>query len=147
MRTAARAIIIENGKVLVMQRKKHGDEYFTLVGGLANDGETPEKALVREVKEETGMDIIAVRLVYVEKHPAPYNEQYIYLCEVAPHSEVAVQDSSEEGYMNSLQANMHQPMWVGARAFAGLAFRTPQLQEAIVRALTKGFPTQPVTLS
>jgi len=147
MRTAARAIIIENGKILVMQRKKHGDEYFTLVGGLANDDESIEQALVREVKEETGMDVVAVRLVYVEKHPAPYNEQYIYLCEVAPHPDVAVQDSSEEGYMNRLQANMHQPMWVETRAFAELPFRTPQLQEAMLRAFAKGFPSQPVTLS
>lgn len=143
---AARAIIIEGDKLLVMYRNKHGSEYFTLVGGRMAEGETAEQALVREVKEETGMDVVGARLVYIEEHAAPYNEQYIFLCQVAPHANVQIQDASEEGFMNRLGANVHQPMWTNTRSFQNLAFRTPQLQTAIVQALKKGFPAEPVKL-
>lgn len=146
MRKAARAIIIEDGKMLVMHRNKHGSQYFTLVGGRAEEGEQPLETLAREVKEEAGLVVTTARLVYYEDHPAPYNEQFIFLCEVAPHGEIAVQEWSEEGQMNRLGANMHTLMWVRLDAFPKLPFRTPQLQQAIAEALKKGFPPQPVTL-
>lgn len=146
MGKAARAIIIEDNKILVMHRSKYGSEYFTLVGGRLNDGETFEQALAREVKEETGLDVVKARLVFIEEHAAPYNEQHIYLCEVAPHEAVAIQDTSEEGYMNKYDMNLHKPLWVEVSHFSGLPFRTPQLHGAIAEALQKGFPSEPKTL-
>jgi len=146
MGKAARAIIFENGKILVMHRQKYGNSYFTLVGGRINEGETSEQALVREVKEETGMDVIGATLVFIEKHPEPYNEQYIYICDVGPHGEIDVLPTSEEGQLNQMQTNMHKPYWMEVKGFPNLEFRTPQLQEAIVKAFKKGFPKSPVTL-
>jgi 8-oxo-dGTP pyrophosphatase MutT (NUDIX family) len=147
MRKAARAIIIRHGKMLVMHRSKYGSNYFTLVGGGAIDGETIEETLAREVKEETGLDITRARLVFYEEHPAPHNEQYIFLCEVESYGDVAVQEISEESQMNRLDANIHTPMWITTKSFPALEFRTPPLQDAITRALKKGFPQQPVKLS
>lgn len=146
MGKAARAIIIENNKVLVMYRNKQGSQYYTLVGGKANETESVEHALVREIKEETGLDVTDHKLVYVEKHPEPYNEQYIFLCSVAPHSSVSIQEYSEEAMMNRVNINVHRPEWVDTKGFSKLPFRTPQLQEAIEKALKKGFPKEPVYL-
>ncbi len=146
MLLAARAIIIENDKILVMHRDKHGSKYFTLVGGRVDEGENTEQGVTREVMEETGLQVTSCRLVYIEKHDAPYNQQYIYLCQVAPHDGIAIQESSEEGYMNRLGANTHTPLWADVSSFAKLPFRTPQLQLAIVEALKRGFPKQPIDL-
>jgi 8-oxo-dGTP diphosphatase len=146
MRKAARAIIFEGDKVLVMHRNKYGSQYFTLVGGRINDNETPEEGLVREIREETGLTVTAARLMYIEEHPEPYNEQYIFYCEIAPHGDIAIQEYSEEAEMNSYKMNTHEPMWVSVGAFAGLPFRTPQLHTALVKAFKKGFPEKPVTL-
>ena len=146
MRKATRAIIIEGDQLLVMHRNKYGEQYFTLVGGRINDGETFTDALVREVREETGLEIVKGRLVFFEEHPEPYNEQYIYLCEVAPHGDVTIQEYSEEALLNRLDANIHKPMWVGVKAFEHLAFRTPGLQKAILDGLKNGFPSEPVKL-
>jgi ADP-ribose pyrophosphatase YjhB (NUDIX family) len=146
MANAVRAIIIEDGKLLVMHRNKYGSEYFTLVGGQVADGEGAEQALAREVKEETGLDVTNARFVFYEDHVEPYNKQYIYVCEVAPHADVAVQAGSEEGQMNKLDMNTHSPLWVNVRSFSSLPFRTPNLQIAIVSALRKGFPPEPIRL-
>ncbi len=48
--------------------------------------------------------------------------------------------------MNYLGADLHTPLWAETKSFAKLDFRTPQLQNAIVLALKKGFPKTPVEL-
>lgn len=146
MAKSARAIIIEDGRILVMHRDKYGSQYSTLPGGRLHDGETPEQAVVREIREETGIEIVSTQLVFTEDNPAPYNFQYIYLCQIAPHQEVAIQESSEEGHMNRIGLDKHIPEWVELGAFHTLAFRTPTLQQAIVDSLKNGFPVEPVQL-
>lgn len=146
MTKAVRAIIIENGKLLMMHRNKYGSQYYTLVGGRMNDDETPEQALVREVREETGLTLTTARLVYIEEHQPPYNEQYIYLCEVAPNQGASIQAYSEEAEMNQYQMNVHELAWIGKQSFEHLPFRTPQLHDAIMKGLKKGFPKTPMKL-
>jgi ADP-ribose pyrophosphatase YjhB (NUDIX family) len=123
MGKAARAIITKGDKTLVMYRNKHGSKYFTLVGGRASENETPEQTLKREVLEETGLKVSKMQFVFYEGHPEPYNEQYIYLCEVENPEAMALQEWSEEGEMNKLGANVHTPLWVEISAFSRLAFR------------------------
>jgi 8-oxo-dGTP pyrophosphatase MutT (NUDIX family) len=58
-RTRAQALIIQGGKVLLA---KHHDltidqVYWCMPGGGVEAGETPEQAAVRELKEETNLDI------------------------------------------------------------------------------------------
>lgn len=148
MGKAVRAIIFKDSQLLVMYRNKYGSEYYTLVGGQVQEGESLEQALIREVKEETGLTLTAGRMVFYEDHPEPYNQQYIYLCTVAPFQEedVKIQDSSEEGFMNRVNINVHTPRWVNMGSFAHLQFRTPLLQQAIMQSYQQGFPTKAVQI-
>ena len=146
MSTAVRAIIIENDQILVMRRNKQTSDYYTLVGGVVKGGETAEQGLVREVQEETGVVISSSRLVFIEEHPAPYNRQLIFICDVEPHQAVSIQEYSEEAMLNKLDFNTHQPIWVKLSNFSHLPFRTPQLQIAINSAVRDGFPQQPTNL-
>lgn len=61
MRISSRAIIIENGKVLTMFRKKTNNgivkEYYVIPGGGQEKGETLEETAIRELKEEMDVDI------------------------------------------------------------------------------------------
>lgn len=140
MKEAARAIIIESDKILVMFRSNEGSQYFTLIGGKVDEEESPEQALVREVREETGLQVTSAQHVFTENHPEPYNKQYIYLCQVAPHGDIAIQNMAEEALLNKLSINIHEPMWASLDSFPSLAFRTPQLQTAIIEGIQVGFP-------
>ena len=79
-RTSARAIVIKDGKLLVMYRNKFGNKYVTLPGGKVEIGETPEQAVVREVREEATITAENPRLVFVD-HADFYGQQLVYLCE------------------------------------------------------------------
>ena len=53
------ALINNENEILLSKRpeKKHLSGFWEFPGGKVEDGETPEKALVREVKEELNIDI------------------------------------------------------------------------------------------
>lgn len=63
-RAALKAIIVEDGKVLLGKRisddEDHG--YFEMPGGKADVGETLEEAIKREVLEETGVEVEPIDL-------------------------------------------------------------------------------------
>ncbi|MEM3578958.1 MAG: NUDIX hydrolase [Candidatus Bathyarchaeia archaeon] len=60
------AIIVCNGKILLEKRKgEPGKGKWSVPGGLVELGETVEEAVVREVKEETGLDVAEPELIDV----------------------------------------------------------------------------------
>jgi NADH pyrophosphatase NudC (nudix superfamily) len=60
---AVSAAILRDGKVLIVRRaRKPALGVYTLPGGVVEAGETLEQAIVREVKEETALDIAPVTL-------------------------------------------------------------------------------------
>ena len=70
------SIAIENahGDVLVLQNKKNGR--WTLPGGKVEDGETPEEAIIRETKEEVGVEPILFKEIIRNKVTYPTLEDY-----------------------------------------------------------------------
>jgi len=57
VRNRAAAIIIQNGSLLVIRRIRNGRVYFILPGGGIEPGENIIAACIREVKEETGLEV------------------------------------------------------------------------------------------
>lgn len=55
-RTSARAIIIKNNLLAMVYSEKY--KYYEFPGGGLEEGEEPESAVVREVREETGLVVI-----------------------------------------------------------------------------------------
>lgn len=51
-------------KILLMHRNKFGEEYFSIPGGTIEPGESPEQTVVREIKEETNLDIVLDKLLW-----------------------------------------------------------------------------------
>jgi ADP-ribose pyrophosphatase YjhB (NUDIX family) len=57
-------VVIEDSKILLLNQDA-SDRSWSLPGGKLEDGETLADALVREMKEETGLDVEPGRLLYV----------------------------------------------------------------------------------
>jgi 8-oxo-dGTP diphosphatase len=64
------AIIVDQGKVLMARRRAtEGEISWVFPGGAIEDGESPEEAAVREVCEETGLKVEAVKTLGNRVHP------------------------------------------------------------------------------
>ena len=60
-------IFIENGegKYLIQKTSKEKGEKYATTGGHVLSGETPKTAIIREVKEELGLDISNENIIYI----------------------------------------------------------------------------------
>ncbi len=142
MRKAARAIVLNEDKILVINRNKFGKMYDTLPGGRIELGETAEEAVRRELREETGLTVGDVQLVFIEEAGDPYGTQHIFLCEYLG-GQPALSPDSEEAAINKLGQNIHEPMWLAINELADRPFVSEKLKQHIIDGCKKGFPKKP----
>jgi len=58
-------LLIENGKILLVNQKVSPNRSWSLPGGRLEQGETLEQGIVREVFEETGLNVKVIKLLYI----------------------------------------------------------------------------------
>lgn len=108
-RPSARGIIEKDGKLLLVYSRKF--DYYKFPGGGIEPGESMEEALIREVHEETGYNVIPEtikeygyvlrrQLSTVEENTIFEQYNYYFLCEVEEeHNEQILDDyEREEGF-------------------------------------------------
>jgi len=61
-------VVIEDDRILVLDQDTGSGRAWSLPGGKVEDGETLAEALVREMREETGLHVELGRLLYVCDH-------------------------------------------------------------------------------
>jgi 8-oxo-dGTP pyrophosphatase MutT (NUDIX family) len=132
MRVKVRAVILQDGKLVVSRERRRGVEHVLLPGGRVQEGESVSEALVREVREETGLDVVPKRLVYVAEVVGSYGVHdlnLIWLAElrdaqlpVEPRALVALDSPETESIMppiidqiaaDTARAWANEPRWLG----------------------------------
>lgn len=81
--TIAAAIVIDDGRVLMVRRKvSEGSLSWQFPAGEVEAGESDEDAAVRETAEETGVTVRAVKRLGDRVHPATGRNMAYVACEV-----------------------------------------------------------------
>jgi ADP-ribose pyrophosphatase YjhB (NUDIX family) len=82
-----RAAVFRDNRVLLVKERE--DDRWTLPGGWADVGDAPSQAAVREVKEESGYDVVTTKIAAVydrnrHGHPSiPYHAyKLFFLCDI-----------------------------------------------------------------
>lgn len=110
MRTSARAVIVENGKLLTMFRHKEKEgkvkEYYVIPGGGRDEGEKLEDTVRRELKEEMNVEIKV--LGYLGKREDDETCAHYFHCEIV--KGVPILGGEELDRMSN--ANYYEPRFV-----------------------------------
>lgn len=106
MQERACAIVIEDGEILLMHRRKAGVEYYTVPGGKMESGETPEEACLREVEEETGLTVEIIRKFAVLE-TLGRTEHYFLVKRLSGELRLGGPEIERQS-----EANFYEPMWV-----------------------------------
>jgi ADP-ribose pyrophosphatase YjhB (NUDIX family) len=62
-------VLIQEDGALLLVRQNYGRRYWSLPGGVMEHGESIDQAAIREVKEETGLDVRLKRVVGLYSKP------------------------------------------------------------------------------
>ena len=102
-RINVRAIIYRDGKILAVKHK-HGDEisfYYAAPGGGLDPHESLTDGLIRELREETGIDAEVGKLLFIQQFPssrAGYEEELEFFFEVKNVDDFAKIDLSQTSH-------------------------------------------------
>lgn len=58
-------LLIEEGKILLVNQKVSPNRSWSLPGGRVEQGETLEQGIIRELFEETGLKVKVIKLLYI----------------------------------------------------------------------------------
>ena len=95
-------LIHKGDNYLLQNRIKNDWKGYTLPGGHIEPGESIVEAVIREMKEETGLDIKQPRLCGVKQFPIEGGRYIVFLFETEQFE--GVLNSSEEGTMHWVNA-------------------------------------------
>jgi 8-oxo-dGTP diphosphatase len=123
----ARAVIIENSNVLLMHRIKAGREYYSFPGGGIEPRETPERACIREVFEETGLESEIIS--FFAENDFNGQKEVFYLVKKLS-GEIRLGGPELDRQCDN---NFYEPMWVPIDQLVDLPVMPKHVAEKIIK--------------
>jgi ADP-ribose pyrophosphatase YjhB (NUDIX family) len=140
-RLGARAVILHEGRVLLLRAVEPGRTYYFLPGGHVKHGERAQEAAVREVLEETGLSVsieraLGVREFIAARHakrpanmPAGHHVlAIIFLCKLEGSPEGRFQRDAGAGGVSGME-------WIEVAKVAQLELHPPHLKTLLLSGL------------
>ncbi|MEN9328703.1 MAG: hypothetical protein RI947_1511 [Candidatus Parcubacteria bacterium] len=137
----AAAIILKDYAVLLMYRKREGHEYYVFPGGGVEKDETVEEAVLREVTEETTVQVKLDKLLY-HHHYINDSDQYFYLCSYIS-GKPELGDANEKEAMKNNANDYYEPMWVPIEKIGELVLYPLELRDWLLEDIKDGFRSTP----
>jgi 8-oxo-dGTP diphosphatase len=143
LRATGRILLLHQGRILLMERHRKGQHYFSVPGGGVELGETPAEAAEREITEETGVIAKVIREIY--RIELPDTTHHMFLGEYIS-GEPQLQPDSPEAQKHGPN-NHYRPLWVPIDDVKKLPIAYWDiLKPRLVRDLEHGFTAKTVTL-
>jgi 8-oxo-dGTP diphosphatase len=128
MKVKVRAVVVRDGKLLVSRERRRGVEHVMLPGGRVRDGEAITDALVRELAEETGLEVVPLRLLYIAEVVGSYGVHDLNLIWLAQ--------------LRDPQAPIEDRSWVALDSTVAESMMPPIIEQ-IVADMSSGWAREP----
>ena len=134
IRSAARALIVREGRLLLAHYRKSGYDFYAAPGGGQAEGETLPETLVRECREEIGAEVEVSGLRFVRDYIV-VGDSFSYLDEsvhqVEHFFECRVPSTYQAGNGPSPDTHQVGVIWADARALESLPVYPARLREVV----------------
>ena len=142
----AAALIVQDGQVALIERHRAGSHYFLFPGGKTEEGETPEEAVMREVREELGLEVavgpLVAQVTFAGADP-DRRVQFYFLAHVrggrfgtGGGAEMRGQEPAENG--------TYAAVWGPLTELAALDVRPRAVADLAARSSVEGWPSAPL---
>ncbi len=138
------AITFYKNKVLLMYRINNGKKYYTFPGGGIEKGETNNKALIREIGEETSIKVKPKKLLY-EVDWDKGSKQYFYLCSYVKGTPKLGDFNEKEAMRDGTQ--YYEPKWYIIFRMKRMLLYPLEVRDLLISNLKSGVWKKKVNLS
>jgi 8-oxo-dGTP diphosphatase len=122
----AAIIVIREGKILLMHRKRNDSEYYVIPGGHIEEGESPEVTAKRELREETDIEA-GIDFLFLENEDGGWHN-YFYM---AKNATGEARFGGEEFERNNEQ-NHYELEWIELSKLPEINLLPIQVKEKII---------------
>ena len=135
----AAAILIEDGKVALIERHRAGNHYFVFPGGGVEYGEWPTEAVKREIKEELGLTVEVRKLLAEVTYG---NRPQYYFLVVRTGGEFGTGAGGEMNSSPNSRSGSYRPVWTALEDLKSLVAYPPSIVRLIMRSAHTGWPEE-----
>jgi 8-oxo-dGTP diphosphatase len=144
MRTRAGIVLIEDGKVALIERHRGGLDYFVFPGGGVDEGETPEQAAIRETMEELGVEVLIKQKVAVI-HFDQSTQVYFLVERIGGEFGTGTGEEFTDSDPNDPQEGVYIPIWMSIDELPRHENIFPvDIARLVVKAKTDGWLSEPI---
>lgn len=140
MRIRAGIVLIQDGKVALIERHRAGVDYFVFPGGGANEGETPEQAAIREAMEELGIEVAIKQKVAEIVYGQKSRQVYFLVEQVGGEFGTGTGEEYTDSDPNNPEEGIYIPIWMPIEKLPEYQNIYPDsIAKQVIRSVTRGW--------
>ena len=146
MRVRAGVVLIKDDKVALIERFRDGNHYFVFPGGGVDEGEAPQDAAIREMEEETGLNV-AIKRKLAEIHFGLSYQIYYLVEKVSGEYGTGTGEEFTDSDPDNPMQGIYIPIWMPIDELQEHENVYPaDIMDLVISSVNSGWPEEPVVV-
>ena len=146
MRVRAGVVLIKDDKVALIERFRDGNHYFVFPGGGVDEGEAPQDAAIREMEEETGLNV-AIKRKLAEIHFGLSYQIYYLVERVSGEYGTGTGEEYTDVYSENSVHGTYAPVWMSLDELSEHENVYPaDVAKLVLKSVSAGWPDEPIVV-